>query len=69
MGKSSREPIIINANMVRDIMGCHIETARRRLRTIREKFGKEPRQVVTVEEFCVHTGMNVDEVREWILKY
>jgi hypothetical protein len=59
--------IVIYAKDVENITGRKPRTARKLLHRIREQNGKQKDAFVTVKEFCLYTGIEEDEVREFLL--
>jgi hypothetical protein len=59
--------IVIYAKDVENITGRKQRASRKLLQNIREKYGKQPGDFVTVREFCLHTGIAEDEVRDFLL--
>jgi len=54
--------IVIYNKDVQLITGKKERTARKLMNEIREKLGKEEGQMITLGEFCDHTGIPEDEV-------
>ncbi|MEH0157281.1 hypothetical protein V6R21_24420 [Limibacter armeniacum] len=44
------------------LTGKSERTARRILSDIRKEYGKEPKQLVTITEFCLYTGLKEQQV-------
>jgi hypothetical protein len=59
--------IVIYAKDVQNITGRKERTARRILAQIRIHFNKQPTEFVTVQEFCLFTGLLEEEVRKFII--
>ena len=59
--------VVIHPKDVENITGLASRTARHLLQTIREAFGKEKFQFITVNEFCQFTGIEEEIVRENML--
>ena len=59
--------IVIYAKDVENITGRKSRAARKLLQTIREKNGKQRDAFVTVKEFCLHTGIGEEEVKDFLL--
>lgn len=57
----------IYAKDVQRITGKSERSGRRLLQKIREAFGKDDHQYVTLEEFALYTGISLDIVQEYIL--
>ena len=55
----------INAQDVVAIYGCHIETSRRMLRSIKKDLGKDNKQLVTLEEFAKATGLSIEFIHTY----
>jgi len=59
--------IVVYAKDVENITGRKPRTARKLLEQIRQKFGKQKDQFVTVREFSLYTGIDEDLVREFLI--
>ncbi|MBC7934578.1 MAG: hypothetical protein H7Y86_04350 [Rhizobacter sp.] len=59
--------IVIYAKDVENITGRKERTARKILQSIREKLGKERWEFISIKEFCEHTGLNEDDVKNQML--
>lgn len=56
------KPLAIYTKDVQRITGKSERTARYIMMTIRQRLGKEKHHLVTVPEFCAHTGLPENEV-------
>lgn len=68
-GKSSKKlltRIVIYPKDVEIITGRSHRTACRILRDIRLAMGKSKHQLISIDEFCLHTGMEERLVREFL---
>ena len=54
--------LIIHTKDVAAIKGISPDTARRLLRVIKDAYGKQEHQCVTIREFCDYEGIPFDEV-------
>jgi len=52
---------------VQRIMGTEYTQARRYLKKIKKHLNKEKHQYISVEEFCLYTGLPLDEVQRCLL--
>lgn len=59
--------IVIYPKDVMNITGRRERTARKLLSQIRKKFKKEKGSFVTIEEFCLFTGINPDLIAKFLL--
>lgn len=59
--------VIIYPKDVMNITGKGDRAARKLLCKIRKKNSKEQGALVTVEEFCAHTGLKADQVNPFLL--
>lgn len=57
--------LVLNSTDVMHIMGVSERTARRKLRDIKEYFGKERYHEVTIDEFCDRTGISHEAIFEY----
>lgn len=57
------ERICIYPKDIRAVTGKSERWGRNLIKKIREQLKKREDQLVTVEEFCRHTGLNVEEVK------
>lgn len=53
---------------VKEFYGCHIQTARRILREIRDARGRQLSKRVSLEEFSAHQGISMNLLREFKLE-
>ena len=56
------KPLAIYPKDVQRITGKSERTARYIMMTIRQRLGKDKRHLITVPEFCAHTGLPESEV-------
>ncbi|HEY1113526.1 MAG TPA: hypothetical protein VGE66_08185 [Chitinophagaceae bacterium] len=54
--------MVVYTKDVEIITGKSGRTARKLLTRVRKHWGKPPRSLVTVEEFCTYTGFDTDTV-------
>jgi hypothetical protein len=54
--------MVIYTKDVQHIIGKTDRTARKLMKAIRKKLGKEKHQMISVHEFCEYTGLPEDEV-------
>jgi hypothetical protein len=59
--------IVIYAKDVENITGRKERTARKILQEIREKLGKQKWEFITIREFCEHTGIKEEDVKNQML--
>jgi archaellum biogenesis ATPase FlaH len=59
--------IVIYPKDVQNITGKRERTARKLLSDIRKKLGKLKSEFITIDEFCSHTGLNKEQVQEFLL--
>ena len=55
--------IVISPKEVASLTGRSVSYARRLVRVIKQHTGKTRTDLLTVEEFCAYTQLNVEEVR------
>lgn len=58
--------IVIYAKDVENITGRKERTARKLLKKIRDHFGKEQGEFITVFEFCQFTGLKIEQVQPFL---
>ena len=54
--------IIVHSSDVSKLMDVSPDTARRMLNVIKDAYGKQKHQSVTIREFCAYEGLPYDEV-------
>ncbi|MEI3800373.1 hypothetical protein SAMN05660461_5317 [Chitinophaga ginsengisegetis] len=59
--------MVIYARDIENITGRSERTARLMLQRIRETFGKNQGQFISVSEFCQYTGLKEEEVNRFLL--
>lgn len=59
--------MVIYARDIENITGRKERAARLLLQRIRKAFGKKAGQFVSVTEFCEYTGLNLEEVRSFLV--
>jgi hypothetical protein len=59
--------IVIYAKDIENITGRSERTARKLLQQIRVKYNKQKGEFVTVKEFCSFTGLEEEEVKQFLL--
>lgn len=60
--------IIITASDIALITGRSIRTARRRLKELREIYGKDDHQHITAQEYSVYSGIPLEDIQEHLRK-
>ena len=58
--------ICIYPKDVERITGKSSRSGRRLLAQVREHYQKNEKQLVTLDEFCSYTGINIDQVKRYI---
>lgn len=58
--------IVIYAKDIIAITGKSKSTARRMIIAIKKRFNKQDRPFIMLDDFCEYTGLNVDNVREFL---
>jgi len=58
--------LIIYPKDVQRITGKSERWGRMLLQKVMEKFNKEEHQLISVEEFCLYTGLKIDQVMPFI---
>jgi hypothetical protein len=58
--------ICIYAKDIQNITGKKERTARKLLSDIRQSLGKQKNELVTVEDFCRHTGLKEEQVSRFL---
>jgi len=66
MGASNKR-VCMYPKDVQRIMGTEYTQARRYLKKIKKHLNKEKHQYISVEEFCLYTGLPLDEVQRCLL--
>lgn len=66
MAKIDVNRICIYSKDVERITGRKGRTARKLLNEIRKKLGKAKNDFVTISEFCDHTGLKEEEVKNFL---
>ena len=64
----SNQRVCIYAKDVSILLGKSYKQAVRILRTIKDAYGKQLNQYITVEEFSAYTGIDVETIRNRCLK-
>ncbi|WP_312190357.1 hypothetical protein [Sphingobacterium sp.] len=64
----SNQRVCIYAKDVSILLGKSYKQAVRILRTIKDAYGKQLNQYITVEEFSAYTGIDVETIRSRCLK-
>lgn len=64
----TNERVCIYAKDIATLLGKSYKQAVRLLRTIKDAYGKDPKQYITLEEFAEYTGIALDTVRKHCLK-
>ena len=59
--------MVIYARDIENITGRSERTARLLMQRIRQTFGKNQGQFISVSEFCQYTGLKVEEVNLYLL--
>lgn len=54
--------IILYPKDIERLTGKSDRQARTTMARIRKRFGKEPRQPITIQEYCLYTGISESEV-------
>lgn len=62
---SLKEVFHMSAKDISVLYGCHIQTARRKLRLIKEALGKDSDQLVSLEEFANVEGVSIEFVERF----
>lgn len=65
--KTILQRVVIHSKDVENITGQRDRTARHLLQTIKNAFGKQKFQFVTINEFCLYTGLDEETVRAGML--
>ena len=60
--------IVIYAKDISNITGKKERTARKIIADIRRKYNKKPGDFITIYEFCDHTGLKEEKVRQFLFK-
>ncbi|MCU7551808.1 hypothetical protein OCK74_21995 [Chitinophagaceae bacterium LB-8] len=60
--------IVIYAKDISNITGRKERTARKIIAQIRRKYNKKPGDLVTIYEFCEHTGLSEVRVRQFLTR-
>jgi hypothetical protein len=60
--------IVIYAKDISNITGKKERTSRKIIADIRRKYNKKPGDFITVYEFCEHTGLNEERVRQFLAR-
>jgi hypothetical protein len=58
--------VVLYPRDVENITGRRGRTARRLLQKIREAFGKQPHEFITIKEFCMFTGIEEELVKDFL---
>ncbi|HMK03044.1 MAG TPA: hypothetical protein VK489_02590 [Ferruginibacter sp.] len=58
---------VIHIKDVENITGMKDSAARKLLQKIRKTFNKPKGAFVTIKDFCMHTGMSEEEVKEYLI--
>ncbi|HLS96137.1 MAG TPA: hypothetical protein VK017_11305 [Sphingobacterium sp.] len=64
----TNERICIYAKDISILLGKSYKQSVRILRTIKDAYGKDVKQYLTIEEFSEYTGIDVEAIREKCLK-
>lgn len=64
--KSIPHRLVVYPNDVRNITGRCYRSSRILLQNIRKAYGKEKKELVTLEEFCRYMGMSEEFVRPFL---
>lgn len=59
--------IVIYTKDIMQITGKGERASRNLLNNIREKLGKTKSDFITVDEFCLHTGLKLEQVQPFIV--
>ena len=58
--------MVIYTKDIQNMFGKSDRSARILMQKLRKMFGKSPWQYVSVTEFCEYTGLNEEEVRDYL---
>ncbi|RZF60243.1 hypothetical protein [Sphingobacterium corticibacterium] len=64
----TNERVCIYAKDVSILLGKSYKQGVRLLRTIKDAYGKDTKQYITLEEFSEYTGITIEIIREHCLK-
>jgi len=64
----SNERVCIYAKDVSGILGKSYKQGVRLLRTIKDAYGKDAKQYITLEEFAEYTGIDIDTIKKHCFK-
>jgi hypothetical protein len=59
--------LIITIRDIMNIMGLTYRSAQRKARIVRQAYGKNSNDYITIEEFCAVFKFNEERVREYML--
>lgn len=65
--KPETQRLIIYPKDIQRITGKSERWGRLLLQKVMEKFNKEEHQLISVEEFCLYTGLKIDQVLPFII--
>ncbi|MCU7549267.1 hypothetical protein OCK74_09075 [Chitinophagaceae bacterium LB-8] len=60
--------IVIYAKDISNITGRKERTARKIIAQIRRRYNKKPGDLITIYEFCEHTNLNEERVRQFLTR-
>ncbi|MCU7549226.1 hypothetical protein OCK74_08870 [Chitinophagaceae bacterium LB-8] len=60
--------IVIYAKDISNITGKKERTARKIIAQIRRRYNKKPGDLITIYEFCEHTGISEERVRQFLTR-
>jgi hypothetical protein len=60
--------LVIHAKGITNITGKKERTAGKILAQICRKYNKKPGDLITIYEFCEHTGLNEEKVRQFLTR-
>ena len=66
MEKKHPKRITIFPQDIENLTGWSPRSARRLLQEIREHLGKKKGEILTITEFCAHTGLKEEQVRPFM---
>ncbi|MEZ2443364.1 hypothetical protein AB6805_16690 [Chitinophaga sp. RCC_12] len=66
MPKNVRNRMVIYTKDIQNIMGKSDRSARELMQKLRQMFGKQDWQYISVAEFCEYSGLDEEEVREFL---